>query len=67
MMVQEYHCTFHEGRHVKCEQVLSCVPSRGDWVLINNVMYQIERVTFDMRVSNGNAIAVSLLLERTSY
>lgn len=62
-MIQEYHCTFHEGRDERLIQIMSQVPRRGDWLLINDILYEVEMVTYDMRVKN-NAIAVAVLIRR---
>lgn len=62
-MIQEYHCTFHEGRDERCTQIMSQIPRRGDWLLINDILYEVEMVTYDMRVKN-NAIAVAVLIRR---
>lgn len=66
MMIQEYHCTFHEGRNDRHKEIMSQVPRHGDWVLINNILYEIEQVTFDMTHTRTIAgqMAVSVLIRK---
>ncbi len=63
-MIQEYHCTFHEGRKDRHIEIMSQVPRRGDWVFINDILYEIEQVAFDMTHARTRAgqMAVSVLI-----